>query len=67
MRLLSRRRAQTRPISEAVAYARCHGDRDGELVRVVRREPPKQPDHARVSGEALRQAFEMRLHHRVGR
>ena len=65
MRLLRRRRVQTRPISEAVAYARCHGDRDTELVRLVRSEPRKQRYHVRVTGETLRQAFELRLDRRT--
>jgi hypothetical protein len=65
MRLLKRRRPKTRPISEAVAYARCHGERN-ELVRVVPRETPRQIARAAVSGETLRQAFEVRLSHRAG-
>ena len=51
MGLLRRRRVQTRPISEAVAYARCHGDRDADLVRVVRVEPRRQRYSLGVSGE----------------
>ena len=65
MRLL-KRRPKTRPISEAVAYARCHGERNAELVRLVPREAPRQIHRAAVSGETLRQAFEVRLIHRAG-
>jgi hypothetical protein len=65
MRLLRRRRVQIRPISEAVAYARCHGDRDTELVRVVRPEPHRPSHRLPVSGETLRRAFELRLDQRA--
>ena len=65
MRLLRRRRQQVRPISEAVAYARCHGDRDTELVRVVTLEPRKQRHRLPVSGETLRRALELRLDQRA--
>ena len=66
MRLLRRRHSQTRAISEAVAYARCHGDRDGDLVRVVKLEPRRPRYPLAVSGEALRRAFESRLDARPG-
>jgi hypothetical protein len=65
MRLLRRRRVQSRPMSEAVAYARCHGDRDAELVRLVKREPRRQRYQLAVTGEALRRAFESRLEQRT--
>jgi hypothetical protein len=65
MRLLRRKRVQTRAISEAVAYARCHGDRDGDLVRVVRIEPRRPRYPLPVTGETLRQAFELRLDQRA--
>jgi hypothetical protein len=61
MRLWRRRRRPPRPISEALAYARCHGQRDTELVRLVSREPRRPRYHLPVSGETLRQAFEVRL------
>jgi hypothetical protein len=77
MRLLKRGRPKPRPISEAVAYARCHGERDTDLVRLVPREAelvrlaprevPIRSYRAAVSGETLRQAFELRLIHRAGR
>jgi hypothetical protein len=65
MRLLRRRRLHTRPISEAVAYARCHGDRDADLVRVVKIEPRRPRYPLSVSGETLRRAFESRLDQRA--
>ena len=65
MRLLRRRRARTRPISEAVAYGRCHGDRDADLVRVVRIEPRRPRYALPVTGETLRRAFESRLNQRA--
>jgi hypothetical protein len=52
-------------MSEAVAYARCHGDRDGDLVRVVRLEPRRPRYPLAVSGETLRRAFESRLDQRA--
>jgi hypothetical protein len=48
-------------MSEAVAYARCHGDRDPDLVRVVKLEPRRLRYPAAMSGEVLRRAFESRL------
>jgi hypothetical protein len=65
MRLLRRKRARTRPISEEVAYARCHGDRDADLVRVVRIEPRRPRYPLPVTGETLRRAFELRLDQRA--
>jgi hypothetical protein len=50
-----------RPLDEAAAYARCHGDRD-ENVRIVKL-PPRRRRYETVlsSGEAIRQEFESRL------
>lgn len=57
---LLRRRRPPRPIGEAQAYARLHGDRDGD-VRVVKVEP-RRPRHVlRISGEHLRRSFEAKL------
>ena len=62
--MLFRRRPKLRPISEAVAYARCHGERGRDLVRVVKAEPRRPRYALKVSGETLRRAFESRLDHR---
>lgn len=65
MRLLSRRkRSRLMTIDEAVAYARCHGERSGEIVVVRVSEPPPvvvSIARGRVSGEQLRQRFEQLL------
>jgi hypothetical protein len=58
-----RRCPALRPIDEAEAYARCHGDRGDEIVRVA---PLPQPPSvhrfpATITGESLREAFERRL------
>jgi hypothetical protein len=58
---LWRKTPKLRPIPEAVAYARCHGERGTELVRVVKAEPRRPRYDLPVSGESLRQAFEARL------
>ncbi|HSI98632.1 MAG TPA: hypothetical protein VK926_09735 [Gaiellaceae bacterium] len=50
-----------RPLDEAAAYARCHGDRD-ENVRIVKLPPRRQRfDTVLSSGEAIRREFESRL------
>ena len=49
-----------RPLSEEECYLRCYGSRD-EMVRVVRVERKRQRQLARISGEELRQLFELRL------
>jgi hypothetical protein len=56
-----RKRERLRPIDEATAYARCHGDRD-ENVRIVNL-PPRRVRYEAVlsSGEAIRRGFEDRL------
>jgi hypothetical protein len=50
-----------RPLDEAAAYARCHGDRD-ENVRIVTL-PPRRARYEQVlaSGESIRREFEERL------
>lgn len=63
MALLNRSREEFRPITEAEAYARCHGDRGPDFVRltVARMPPPRLP----VTGEMVRRAFERRLKFRI--
>jgi hypothetical protein len=50
-----------RPLDEAAAYARCHGDRDDNVRIVVL--PPRRLRYEAVlsSGEAIRREFEERL------
>ena len=56
-----RKRDRLRPLDEAAAYARCHGDRD-ENVRIVKL-PPRRVRYETVlsSGESIRRDFEARL------
>ena len=69
MRLFRRRRNAPEPIGEAEAYARLHGDRGEDIVRVERVPPPPEeprngrhaPSHDDLTGESLRLAFERRL------
>lgn len=68
MGLLRRSRRQPAPIREDEAYARCHGERSGEIVRVVAVERPPTPSRTGdLTGELLRRAFEARLDARAGR
>jgi hypothetical protein len=55
-----RLKVRLRPLDEAEAYARCHGDR-GADVKIVHIEPRRPRYDATVSGEDLRQSFERRL------
>ena len=55
-----RLKVRLRPLDEAEAYARCHGDR-GPEVRIVDVEPRRARYDLGVSGEDLRQSFERRL------
>jgi hypothetical protein len=69
MRLPFRRRRQgLHTIAEAEAYARLHGDRGEDVVRVERAPaPPPEPRRAvpeGLTGENLREAFERRLRSR---
>jgi hypothetical protein len=59
-----RPRPALRPIEEAEAYARCHGERTDE-VKIVKLEPRRPRFPLRVTGEALRNAFEQRLDRRA--
>ncbi len=60
MRLLGRSPHRLNPLSEAEAYARCHGVRgpDVRIVQVERRRPRYETT---ISGEELRRRFEERL------
>jgi hypothetical protein len=64
MAVLRRRRWRSRPLGEAEAYARCHGER-GNDVKLVRL-PPRRPRYLAVlkTGEELRRRFEERLDRR---
>ncbi len=55
-----RLKVRLRPLDEAEAYARCHGDR-GPEVRIVHIEPRRPRYETNVSGEELRRSFEQRL------
>ena len=59
-----RKRDRLRPLDEAAAYARCHGDRD-DNVRIVKL-PPRRVRYEAVlsSGESIRRDFESRARHR---
>jgi hypothetical protein len=54
------RRQRLRPLTEAEAYARCHGRRESE-VRIVKLEPRRPRYDLEVSGEDLRRSFEAKL------
>jgi len=54
------RRQRLRPLTEAEAYARCHGTRETE-VRIVKLEPRRPRYDLEVSGEDLRRSFEAKL------
>ena len=58
-----RRKPQEPALDEHAAYARCHGERNGEVVNVivVPRTPRQLP---RLTGSYLRSCFEKRLEDR---
>ena len=66
MTWLLRRRDRLRPLDEAAAYARCHGDRD-ESVRIVKL-PPRRAryDTVLATGEDIRRGLESRIDGRDG-
>jgi hypothetical protein len=64
--LLGRRRKEFKPISEAEAYARCHGDRGPDFIRLTVVPKPKRHFPVDVTGETLRRDFEWRLERRSG-
>jgi hypothetical protein len=57
---LRRTNRELKPLDEAEAYARCHGSR-GDEVRIIKVEPRRARYDTGVSGEHLREAFEVRL------
>ena len=66
MSWLRRKSERLRPLDEAAAYARCHGDRD-ETVRIVKL-PPRRAHYETVlaTGEDIRRGLESRLDARDG-
>jgi hypothetical protein len=62
MRFLRRTKRMAPAIHEDEAYARCHGARSGDLVRIVTVDRPSIPRRTGdLTGELLRRAFEARL------
>ena len=61
MTWLRRKGERLRPLDEAAAYARCHGDRD-ETVRIVKL-PPRRAryDTLLATGEDIRRGLESRI------
>jgi hypothetical protein len=56
-----RKRDRLRPLDEAAAYARCHGERTRDVTIV--KLPPRRVRFETVlaSGESIRRDFELRL------
>ena len=66
MAWLRRKAERLRPLDEAAAYARCHGDRD-ESVRVVKLPPRRvRYDTLLATGEEIRRGLERRIDARDG-
>lgn len=55
-----RRKERLRPLDEAAAYARCHGDRD-ESVRVMKLPTRRAKYELLATGEEIRRRLEERL------
>ncbi len=56
-----RKRERLRPLDEAAAYARCHGERD-ESVRVIALPPRRRRyDELLATGEEIRRRLEERI------
>ena len=55
-----RKADRLRPLDEAAAYARCHGDRD-DSVRVVKLPPRRARYDLLATGEEIRRLFEERI------
>ena len=66
MTLLGRSRTEFRPLTEAEAYARCHGERGADFVRLTVMPKPRPRFPVDVTGETLRRDFEKRLRYRIG-
>lgn len=62
---LRRTRDRLRPLDEAAAYARCHGDRD-ESVRIVKLPSRRARYDLLATGEEIRRHFEERIDSREG-
>lgn len=60
MAMLRRKRERLRPLDEAAAYARCHGDRD-ETVRIVHLPPRRTHYDLLATGEDIRRSLEARI------
>jgi hypothetical protein len=60
MALLRRRRERLRPLDEAAAYARCHGERD-ETVKIVHLPPRRAHYELLATGEEIRRSLEARI------
>jgi len=56
-----RKQERLRPLDEAAAYARCHGDRDESSVRVVKLPPRRARYDLLATGEEIRRRFEERI------
>ena len=56
---LRRRHDRLRPLDEAAAYARCHGDRD-DTVRIVKLPPRRAHYDLLATGEEIRRSLEAR-------
>lgn len=61
MTWLRRNSNRLRPLDEAAAYARCHGERD-ESVRIVKLPPRRvRYDTLLATGEEIRRGLEARI------
>ena len=61
MTWLRRKGDRLKPLDEAAAYARCHGDRD-EYVRIVKLPPRRvRYDALLATGEDIRRGLEARI------
>lgn len=60
MAMLRRKRERLRPLDEAAAYARCHGERD-DTVRIVHLPPRRAHYDLLTTGEQIRRSLEARI------